>query len=498
MKINFVKNTLPTDGALVVGILDNRILTPTAQLINKQTSGMINRVMMNSRFEGKRDQFLLLSYPTGLEVQHLLLIGLGKAESFDVLASHTFGGNIVAQLLNVGDKVVTIAVDDVEGVPICEEELAANIAFGAKLRSYRFDKYRTKEKIEEKPSIEKLVICLTNHVIAKRLYTTLDCIAEGVFLTRNLVSEPANIIYPESLANQAKALTELGVVVEVFGKNSMKKFGMGALLGVGHGSERESQLVVMQWIGNRDQTKSPVAFIGKGVTFDSGGISIKPANGMEEMKSDMAGSAVIIGLMKTLALRKAKTSAIGVIGLVENMLSGTAQRPGDVITTMSGQTVEVINTDAEGRLVLADVLWYTQNRFNPQIMIDLATLTGAIVISLGDHYAGLFANDNDLATKLLIAGKHVNELLWQMPLDEFYDDKIKSDIADMKNTGDREGSSITAAMFLKRFVKNTKWAHLDIAGVTWSKSDKAITPKGATAFGVRLLDCLISENYENK
>jgi leucyl aminopeptidase len=270
---------------------------------------------------------------------------------------------------------------------------------------------------------------------------------------------------------------------------------MGALLGVGQGSERESQLVVMRWMGGPED-QAPLAFVGKGVTFDTGGISIKPAGGMEDMKWDMGGSAVVIGLMKALALRNAKVNVVGVVGLVENMPGGNAQRPGDVVTTMSGQTVEVINTDAEGRLVLADAMWYTQDRFKPQFMIDLATLTGAIIIALGDQYAGLFSNDDRLADKLTAAGKAVGEGVWRLPIDDPYDKQIKSEIADMMNVGGREGGSITAAMFLKRFVNGVKWAHLDIAGVTWSKKDGPVTPKGATAFGVRLLDRLVSDNYE--
>jgi leucyl aminopeptidase len=273
---------------------------------------------------------------------------------------------------------------------------------------------------------------------------------------------------------------------------------MGALLGVGQGSEHESKLVVMRWQGAEDTKAAPVAFVGKGVTFDSGGISIKPAGGMEEMKWDMAGSATVIGTIRALAARKAKVNAVGVVGLVENMPSGTAQRPGDVVTSMSGQTIEVINTDAEGRLVLADALWYTQDRFKPKFMVDLATLTGAIIISLGHEYAGLFSGDDRLADRLTAAGKAVGEPLWRLPLGEAYDKQIKSDIADMKNVGGREGGSITAAQFLKRFTNDVPWAHLDIAGTAWSKKDTATCPKGATAFGVRLLDRLVADHYEEK
>jgi leucyl aminopeptidase len=279
----------------------------------------------------------------------------------------------------------------------------------------------------------------------------------------------------------------------------MKKLGMGALLGVGQGSERESQLVVMRWQGAADAKAKPVAFVGKGVTFDTGGISIKPAAGMEEMKWDMAGSGVVIGLMRALAARKAKVNAVGVVGLVENMPSGTAQRPGDIVTSMSGQTIEVLNTDAEGRLVLADALWYTQENFKPAFIVDLATLTGAIMIALGQHHAGMFANDDELSDRLTAAGRQTGELVWRMPLAPAYDKLIDSPAADMKNIGGRWGGSITAAQFLQRFIqKGTPWAHLDIAGMAWSDKDAPTVPKGATAFGVRLLDRLVADHYEEK
>ncbi|MGH6929158.1 MAG: leucyl aminopeptidase, partial [Dongiaceae bacterium] len=322
---------------------------------------------------------------------------------------------------------------------------------------------------------------------------------DAVFFTRDLVSEPANVLFPESFAQRARELTKLGVKIEILGEAQMKKLGMGALLGVGQGSERESQLVVMQWEGAPDaRNKAPVAFVGKGVTFDTGGISIKPAAGMEEMKWDMGGAGAVIGALHALAARKARANVVGIAGLVENMPSGTAQRPGDVVKSMSGQTIEVINTDAEGRLVLADALWYCRDRFKPQAMIDLATLTGAIMVSLGREHAGLFSNNDALAERLLAAGKGVGEPLWRMPLGEAYDKLINSDIADMKNIGNRYGGSITAAQFLQRFVNDVPWAHIDIAGMAWTKKDSPTVPKGATAFGVQLLNHLVQEYYEGK
>ena len=494
MKLSFAKVALPSEGALVLGVLDQRELTATAREVDEKTNGMLRRAMGASHFEGKKEQTLMLLAPSGVDARRILLVGLGKAAELDAVAAETFGGTAMAQLQSSGDQVMTVVVDVVEGSPISCATLAAHIALGAKLRSYRFDKYRTKEKPEEKPNLKKVVVALDDHTAAKRAFAPLDSASEGVFLTRDVVSEPANIIYPESLAERAKTLAASGVDVEVLGEKQMKKLGMGALLGVGQGSERESQLVVMRWMGAEDENAAPIAFVGKGVTFESGGLHIKGGN--MEMKWDMGGSGVVIGLMKALALRNAKVNAVGVVGLVENMPSGTAQRQGDVVTSMSGQTIEVNNTDAEGRLVLADALWYTQDRFKPCAMIDLATLTGAIVTALGNAYAGMFCNDDVLAEGLTAAGKMVGEQLWRMPLEDSYDKHIKSDIADMKNTGDGTAGSISAAMFLKRFVKDTKWAHLDIAGVTWLAKDGPVTPKGASGFGVRLLDRLVAERYE--
>jgi leucyl aminopeptidase len=379
---------------------------------------------------------------------------------------------------------------------LSDAEFAAHVALGGKLRSYRFDKYRTKEKKEDKPKLKKVVVATGNPSGAKAAFASMDKVADAVFLARNFVSEPANVIHPESYAAEIKKLEDLGLKVEILGEKQMKKLGMGSLLGVGQGSDRESQLVIMRWNGAAKSDEAPVAFVGKGVTFDSGGISLKPGAGMEDMKWDMAGSAAVVGAMAALAGRKAKANVVGVVGLVENMPSGGAQRPGDVVTSMSGQTIEIINTDAEGRLVLADAIWYTQQEFKPKILVDLATLTGAIIVALGNEYAGLFSNDDKLAAKLTEAGKKTGEPLWRMPLGDAYDQLIKSDIADMKNTGGRDGGSISAAQFIKRFVKDVPWAHLDIAGQAWFKKDTAVTPKGASAFGVRLLDRLVADFYE--
>jgi len=313
------------------------------------------------------------------------------------------------------------------------------------------------------------------------------------------VSEPSNVKYPATIIEDIKELSQVGIDVEVLDEDRMTELDMGAILGVGQGSRRASYIAIMRWNGAAKADEQPVAFVGKGVTFDTGGISIKPSGGMEEMKYDMAGAGAVIGLMKALAGRKARANVVGVVGLVENMPDGNAQRPGDVVTTMSGQTIEVINTDAEGRLVLSDALWYTQKTFKPQFMVDLATLTGAIIVALGTYQAGLFSNNDELAERLTAAGKASGEELWRLPLGPRYDKDINSEIADMKNVGKgREAGSVTAAQLLERFVEDTPWAHLDIAGMAWMKrGDDPTVPKGASGFGVRLLDKLVADYYES-
>jgi len=322
-------------------------------------------------------------------------------------------------------------------------------------------------------------------------------VAEGVALTKELVTEPANIIYPESFVTRCQHLKELGVEITVLDDKDMSALGMGALLGVAQGSRRPARLLVMKWDGTGDTQERPVALVGKGVTFDTGGISIKPAAGMEDMKWDMGGAGAVAGAMKALAGRKAKAYVVGVCGLVENMPDGNAQRPGDIVTSMSGQTIEVLNTDAEGRLVLCDALHWVQEKYNPEYVVDLATLTGAIIVSLGSEYAGLFSNSDELADKLTAAGKASGDPLWRFPLSKAYDKMIDSPIADMKNIGGKGAGSITAAQFLGRFIKDgVKWAHLDIAGTVWAEKPGPVWDKGATGFGVRLLDRFVADNFE--
>ena len=507
MKISFVKPALPKKGAVVATAFDNRKLSPAAAEADEACGGAITRAMANSRFKGGKGQVLEILAPANVDFSRVLLLGLGAAKDVSDLDVEGLGGTLVARLNAAGESQATLILDPIaEGRDAAQDAAAA--AMGALLRSYRFDKYRTKEKPEQKPTLKSLAVACEGQAAAKKAYAEKEAIAAGVFTTRDVVSEPPNVIYPESFVERAKALEKLGVDIEVLGEKEMKKLGMGALLGVGQGSTRDSQLLVMRWNGAgkpKAKTKSktskaeqPVMVVGKGVTFDTGGISIKPAGGMEDMKWDMGGAGVVIGLMHALAARKAKTNVVGICGLVENMPDGNAQRPGDVVTSMSGQTVEIINTDAEGRLVLADALWYGQETYKPKAIVDLATLTGAIIISLGHEHAGLFTNDDGLSGQLTAAGTSVGEKLWRLPLGDAYDKQINSQVADMKNTGNRSAGSITAAQFLQRFIqKGTPWAHLDIAGVTWSNEDKPSVPKGATAFGVRLLDRWIAAEHES-
>ncbi len=498
MKVAFAKPALPTSGTVAVTVTVERALGAAGQDLDRKTGGALSRAMKAGRFTGKKEETLAILAPAGVAFDRILLVGLGKAEEAGEAALQAAGGAVVAALDKSGETAVAVLADLPAGSGLAPAEAAAALAFGARLRSYRFDKYRTTDKKEPKPALEALTLLLEEADAAATAYRRLETLADSIALTRDLVSEPANVITPESLAERCKELTEVGVAVEILDRAAMAALGMGALLGVAQGSAFEPRVVVMRWDGNPDaEDHRPIAFVGKGVTFDTGGISIKPAAGMEDMKWDMGGAAVVIGTLRALAARKAKVNAVGIVGLVENMPSGTAQRPGDIVTSLSGQTIEVINTDAEGRLVLADCLWYAQDTFKPRLMIDLATLTGAIIIALGHEHAGLFANDDALADRLLAAGRAVGEPLWRLPMGDAYDKDISSDAADMKNVGSGRGAgSIVGAQFLKRFVNEVPWAHIDIAGVAWAKKDSALVPKGGTGFGVRLLDRFVADFHE--
>jgi len=497
MKISFAEFEPPRSGAIVVGVWEEGVLTSLARQLDEASGGAVTRALAASpRFRGKRSELVPIAGPANLPVGRIAIVGLGKPEAFDRRAAEDVGGALVAHLNSVGATEATFAIDVGDEAAIAPAIAPAHLAYGAALRGYRFDKYRTTEKPERKPTLAALTITSAAAAAARRAYRDLAAAAEAVAFTRDLVSEPANVIYPETLAEQAAALSSFGLEIEVLDEARMTELGMHAILGVAQGSVRPPRLVVMRWNGGTAGS-APLAFIGKGVTFDTGGISIKPAAGMGEMKWDMAGAGVVVGLMRLLAARSAKVNAVGVVGLVENMPSGSAQRPGDIVKSMSGQTIEVLNTDAEGRLVLADALWYCQDRFKPALMVDLATLTGAVIVALGHDYAGLFANNDELADRLVAAGNAVGEKLWRLPLDATYDKAIDSDAADVKNiAGDRAAGSIIGAQFVQRFVNKVPWAHLDIAGVAWSKKDAPTVPKGATAFGVRLLDHFVREHYE--
>jgi leucyl aminopeptidase len=465
------------------------------QDLDRRSKGAVARALKASRFTGAKGQVAEILAPAGLEVERLVVVGLGKADGLKIEAAENAGATAVARLLTSGEKHATILLDLPAGLDAAEA--AARAAQGAVLRSYRFDQYRTTQKKTDKPTLAKVNIATAEPADAKKAWRSGEAVTRAVFFARDLVTEPPNVLYPEEFAKRARKLEDLGLEVEVLGEKEMAKLGMNTLLGVGQGSERESQLLVMQWKGARDRNAQPVAFVGKGVTFDTGGISLKPGPGMEAMKYDMGGAAAVTGLMHALAGRKAKVNAVGICGLVENMPDGKAQRPGDVVKSMSGQTVEILNTDAEGRLVLADAVWYCQNRFKPKFMVDLATLTGAIRIALGLELAGLFSNNDELAERLLAAGKAEGEELWRMPLGERFDKLIDSAIADMKNIGGQFGGSTTAAQFIQRFVNKVPWAHLDIAGTAWAEEARGSTPKGATGFGIRLLNRLVADHYES-
>ena len=497
MDISFSERTLPETGTVVVFSMADKDLLPAARELDEVSGGAISKAFGATRFEGRSAQIMEVLAPHGTGIERIVVAGLGKASEFEAKSGEEIGGTVCARLLASGAETATFVAEVPEGNSAEASAFAVALGTGALLRSYRFDKYRTKEPDEKKPSLIAVTIASADHQSAAGEFEDIEKIADGVFFTRNLVSEPPNILYPESFAKEIEKLSADGLDIEILGEAEMDKLGMEALLGVGQGSIRESKLAIMRWNGSPNSDEPPVAFVGKGVTFDTGGISIKPAEGMWDMKWDMGGAGIVAGAMKVLALRKAKANVVGVVGLVENMPSGGAQRPSDVVTSMSGQTIEVLNTDAEGRLVLADALWYTQDRFKPKVMIDLATLTGAMIVALGwNQFAGFFTDDDDLAAALEQAGKSSGDRVWRLPLSKEYDEMIDTPVADVKNIGGRWAGSITAAQFLKRFTNKVPWAHLDVAGMAWGQKDHPLYEKGATGYGVRLLDRLVRENYE--
>lgn len=461
--------------------------------LDAEATPLARRAVEASRFEGEAGGIAEFFMADGGEVRRVLLAGVGAGGDAETTGYERAGASLAARLLTSGE---TRLVVDLSGPALADAgEAAAQMAFGAVLRGWRHDVYRTKLAAKAKPSLDEIVI-VGGGDNAEAAWTRMKAVADGIAFTRELVAEPANVIYPESFVARCDHLRELGVEIDVLDEDAMQALGMGALLGVAQGSIRPARLLVMRWDGSGG-TKEPVAFVGKGVTFDTGGISIKPAGGMEDMKWDMGGAGAVAGAMKALASRKANAHVVGVCGLVENMPDGKAQRPGDVVTSMSGQTVEVINTDAEGRLVLCDALTWVQKTYKPKTVVDLATLTGAMIIALGHEHGGLFSNSDELADQLVAAGKMSGDKLWRFPLGDAYDKLIESPIADMKNVGPREAGSISAAQFLLRYVdEGVRWAHLDIAGMVWAAKPGALWDKGATGYGVRLIDRFVADNFE--
>jgi leucyl aminopeptidase len=468
MKILFCDSYNHTDTLVVLNIKEKKNINPLKSFPN---------ILKNLNLTGSHNEKSTLVNIDGFSKIHIL--GAGKLQK-------------KRSLRNIGGKIYDISKNDksiqVSVAGLLKQDIA-QIAYGFILGSYSFTKYKTVKN--ESAKLDKVSFVGENSSEAKKCFDNLNCIAQGVFLARDLVNEPANVLTPEKFVETAKGLSKLGVKVKILNEDELKKLGMNALLAVGQGSANKSYVAIMEYMGTKE-SENPFVFLGKGVTFDAGGISLKPSSGMEDMKFDMGGASAVIGAMKAISLRKAKANVIGVLGLVENMPDGLAQRPGDVVASMSGQTIEVINTDAEGRMVLADCLTYIQKKYKPRSIIDLATLTGAMMVALGQEYAGVFGNNDELKQNIINAGDSEVEGLWSMPMSKTYDKEINSDIADMKNTGSKWGGACTAAAFLGRFINDgTSWAHLDIAGMAWEYKGKPTTPKGGVGFGVRTLDRLV-------
>ncbi len=487
MKITFAETSKADILAFVSD--EDEGLPAAAGALDDAVGGLVSEALSGGRFTGKLGQVATVVLPRNASARRAVLVGGGKAKQRGAREAETIGAELVKSVGSSGFKTAALH--------IAEPGHAARAAAGAKLAAYRFDTYFTKLKPEQKPSLTGLALVTQDPKAARAAFSPLDAATDGTYLARDLTNLPPNDLHPESFAEKLKELTELGIEVDVLGEKQMSKLGMNALLGVGQGSVRESQLGIMKWSGGK-ASDDPVILVGKGVCFDTGGISLKPGPNMENMRGDMSGAAAVAGTLRALAQRKAKVNVVGLVGLVENMPDGNAQRPGDIVRSASGQTIEIQNTDAEGRLVLCDVLWYAQEYFKPKAIVDLATLTGAIIVSLGHHHAGLFTDSDELAAELTAAGLAEGERVWRLPLGPEYDNLLKSKFADMRNIGGSAAGSISAAQFLKRFVKpGVKWAHLDIAGVAWVEGEKAATdPSWASGFGPRLLNRWIADSYE--
>jgi leucyl aminopeptidase len=495
VKVGFVPFSGSLGGILVIFCGDGLEFGAATRKALGSAASLVKRAAETNQFKGKNGAVLDILAPEGLKAKRLVVVGVGKPAELKENDFLKLGGKVAGKL-RPGTGAVTVVAELPKGTMTPDQ--AAAIGAGIRLRAYKFDRYKTRKKEGEEATLKADVsIAVGDAAAARKAFVPSAHIVDGVIIARDLVNEPPNVLFPVEFARRAGQLRKLGVAVDVLDVNAMKRLGMGALLGVAQGSTQPGRTVIMRWNGGK-RGDQPVAFIGKGVCFDTGGISIKPAGSMEDMKGDMGGAACVVGLMQALAARKAKANVVGAIGLVENMPDGNAQRPGDIVTSMSGQTIEIINTDAEGRLVLADVLWYVAKKFKPKFMVDLATLTGAIMVALGTEYAGLFSNNDELAERLIKVGQVTGERVWRMPLGPEYDKQIDSQFADVKNTGGRNGGSITAAQFLQRFVDGTPWAHLDIAGTAMGAPKTDINQSWGSGFGVRLLDRLVAEHYETK
>ena len=491
MKIAFAAAESVT-GSLALPVFADSQFSPAAEAADSASGGQLKRAVAASRFSGKPGETLEVIAPSGMDAPRIVLFGLGDKDKLKASTVEKAAAAVVSKVLLGGETAISIRLDGVT-----DAEGAARAGLGARLASYRFDEFRTKLSADKRPSLAAVTIAADDAAGAEASWASWGAVADGVDLARDVTNLPPNVLNPETYAKKIEGLAEHGLEIEILDEAKMAELGMDMLLGVGQGSECESHIAVMKWMGG-DAGEKPLLFVGKGLTFDSGGISLKPGAGMDEMKGDMGGSAAVVGLMRALAGRKAKVNAIGLVGLVENMPDGNAQRPGDIVKSMSGQTVEILNTDAEGRLVLGDVLWYGQGRFDPKLIIDLATLTGAMLIALVNTRAGIFTNSDDIAAQLSSAGDAADEPVWRMPLGPDYEKHIETKNADIRNVGEgRLAGSISAAEFLKCFVNDKPWCHIDIAGTAMGgMKDDPRQPSWGTGWGVRILDRFVRDNFE--
>jgi leucyl aminopeptidase len=511
LQIDFAPLTAPTEPVVVALAGEDLAFGSVGRDLNTRSGNAIMKAAEAADFKGKAKSHVELLAPPKLDAARLFILGAGRTGDAGELDWINLGGTAVAHAASRKARTASLIAEVADSGDTAAAGVAALLAYGAKLRHYSFDKYLTKKngaadsdasangEAKEKPAsdgLNRLVVHCADPDKARAAFKRHEAVAAGVHIARDLVNEPANMLGPVEFAERVQELERIGVEVEILDVEQISALKMGCLLAVGQGSVRPTRVCVMMWHGAKSKRAKPVCFVGKGVVFDTGGISIKPAQGMEDMKGDMGGAACVTGLMYALAARKANVNAVGIIGCVENMPSGSATRPGDIVTSMSGQTVEILNTDAEGRLVLADVMHYAQDRFKPRFVIDLATLTGAIMVALGKEYAGLYSNDEKLAAELLEASKATGEKVWRMPLDKAYDKLIDSKNADMKNIGGRWAGSCTAAQFLQRFIKDTPWAHIDVAGTAMASEPSEINRSWGSGWGVRLLDRLVADKYE--